>query len=229
MWTISVFGHDLEQFHRELRRRPGGRGAIAQLARIGLRVGDELRQRRGRHGRMHHEPVRRRADAGNGREVAQRVVGKLRVNGGSDRARSDVALEERIAIGRGACRDGRADGAARSRLVVDHHLLAPEPGSGARRAGGLRCPASRREGMERHSGRAWPGTAWARESAGCHDAAAATAARMHARSLIPCAASAASAGPWVWAGRDASAASRCSSPRRRRCRRANRARCRAER
>ena len=100
------------------------RRAVAQLARIGLDVGDQLLRRVRRHRRMHDQDVRRGGDEDDRHEILGRVVGQLGSQMRQDRLRAVEAHVERIAVGRGFRGRVGADQAAAAGAVLDHHRLA---------------------------------------------------------------------------------------------------------
>ena len=117
----------LQELHRELRRGAGERGGVIELAGIRPGVIDQLPDRPERHRRMHEDDVGRQADARDRREVAQLVVGHLRVERDRDRVRRDVGLEQRVPVRRRLRDVGRAQRAGGADAVFDDDLLAPQP------------------------------------------------------------------------------------------------------
>ncbi len=73
---------------------------------------------------MHHDDVRRHADARDRREIL-RLVRQLRHERWRDRIRRDVAVEQRVAVRGRFCDERRADRPGRADSVVDVHLLLP--------------------------------------------------------------------------------------------------------
>jgi hypothetical protein len=112
---------DLELFHREMRERPGARGAIGEFLRIRFRPRDELAQVRRWHGRRDDQHVRRAANHRNRREVLDGVVRQL-AHGRIGSVRSDVPHHQRVTIGRGARGRERADDAAAALVFDDDGL-----------------------------------------------------------------------------------------------------------
>ena len=116
-------GHHLEQFDGEIRRRAGGRRADAELAGIGLGIGDEagdvLRLKR----RVHFQHQRDAIDGADRRGVAREVVRQVgeqrRVHGIGRRGE-----EQRVAVRRGVDDRLGAEIAAGAGLVLDHDGLA---------------------------------------------------------------------------------------------------------
>jgi len=119
-------GHRFEELDTEMRGSPDAGGAVADLAGIRLRVGDELGDRGGRHGRMDRHHVRRGADEADVRDAADRIVAQALVKGRPDPMRADVAKHERVAIGRGLRGQLRGDGAAGARPVFHGDRRIPD-------------------------------------------------------------------------------------------------------
>src|SRR5215813_1833749 len=94
----------------------------ADLARIGLGIGDEVGSRLGWNRWMHHDNLGKADDARDGRDVADKIEVELFVERRIDRVcRSDQ--EERVAI-RGRTHDRlSADIGASSRPILDDKLL----------------------------------------------------------------------------------------------------------
>ena len=78
----------LELLARQMARAAEARRAIAELARIGLDVGDQFLRRIRRHRRMHDQDVRRGRDEDDRQEILGRVVGHLGVQMRQDRLRA---------------------------------------------------------------------------------------------------------------------------------------------
>jgi hypothetical protein len=81
-----------------------GQGSVARrchidLARIGLAVGDKLRNCRGRNRRIHYHDLGRSDDARNRCNVPNEIIIEFFVERGIDRGRR-ADLEKRVAIGR---------------------------------------------------------------------------------------------------------------------------------
>src|SRR5215813_7813958 len=125
--------HDIEihlqfqQLHRELRRGADDRGGIAELAGVGFCVSDQLLDRLERRRRVHGDDVRCHADARDGREIAQLIVGNLRVQGHGDGVRRDIRLEQRVSVRRRFGDERRAQHAGGAHPVFHYDLLAPQP------------------------------------------------------------------------------------------------------
>ena len=128
------------------------------LLRVGDEVGDVPMPSR-RPSRGHHEHVRHPRDAGDRREVADRVVRHLRVQPRVDRVRRHRAHDDRRAVGRRLRGEVGADVAAGAGAVVDDddaeavlHLVGERAGDDVERAAGrigddqadrLRCAPAR--------------------------------------------------------------------------------------
>jgi hypothetical protein len=99
--------------------------AVVELARVALRVRHQVGDARDaepvRHLGAHHQHVRHLRDAGDRREVADRVVRQLRVEPGIDRVRRDGAHDDRRAVGRGLGHGVGAEVAAGAGTVLDDH------------------------------------------------------------------------------------------------------------
>ena len=91
-------GLDLEQRAEQMRRRAEPRAEI-QLAGVGLGVGDELRDRLGRHLVRHHHDMRQQREARDRREHLERIEAGVDVERGRDRERAGRAEQQRVAIG----------------------------------------------------------------------------------------------------------------------------------
>jgi hypothetical protein len=118
-------GLGFEQLAGKMAGAPVAARAERELARIRLRITDQLGDRIGRHRRIQHQHVRRNRDQGDRREVLDRVVRHLAVQADVDRVRRQCALEDRVAVGRAFRDQVGADVAAGARSVVDDHRLSP--------------------------------------------------------------------------------------------------------
>ena len=111
------------------------RGAIAQLAGLGLGIGDELGEIPGRHVRVHHIQTGHLRQQADGLEVLVGVVRQLVEDVRIDRQRADVPEDDGVLIV--AARDFRhRDVACGAGLVVDEDTLAERVGKF--RGGGAR-------------------------------------------------------------------------------------------
>ena len=116
-------GLGLEQRREQMRRRAEAR-AVVELARIGLGVGDELRDRLRRHVRADHHDVRQQRRGGDRGEMLERIDVEARIERGRDAERAGRAEQQRVAVGVGGGGGLEADGGARAGAVLDDHLLA---------------------------------------------------------------------------------------------------------
>ena len=119
-------GHHHEQRGGHLGDRAGPVRSYADLARIGLGIGDELAQRLGRKRRIDHHDMGQPHDARDRGDVADEievelVVERRRVGGGWR-----VEKQEGVAVGRRAHDRFGGQVAARARPVLDEERL-PEP------------------------------------------------------------------------------------------------------
>ncbi len=115
--------HHLEQFTDDvLRRAVAGRRHV-DSARIGLGIGDELRDCLGRNRWMHHHHISYPRDAADRCDVSHEIEAEICVERGVDRIRG-ANLQKRIAIG--GCLHDRlgGDSAGSARSVLDYELLA---------------------------------------------------------------------------------------------------------
>ena len=111
-----------EQFGTQMRRGADTGGGEVHFARVGLAVGDQLRDVLHRKLRRDHQHLRRRADDGNCLQLLEQVVGHARLQGRIDHDRR-VHQHERVAVWRRA-RDGvgAADAAGAGPVLGDHRL-----------------------------------------------------------------------------------------------------------
>ena len=141
-------GLGLEQLEREvLRRAAAGRSAGQRLLRLAR--GDHVLQRLVGARLVDDEHRRVGADQRDRRERLDRVVADLRIEADVDRVRADRAAEDRVAVGRGARGDLRADAAAGAALVVDDDRRAEHRRRASGRSGGPGCRSCRRPGTAR--------------------------------------------------------------------------------
>ena len=115
-------GQPAEVGHGQVRGAAHACRGVVHLARVGFGVTDEFGGRFGRHVRVDHHHVAGVPDVGVGREVLLRVVAQFVVQGASDVVAHGRRHHHR-AVGFGAGHKARADGAARTRLVLDDHGL----------------------------------------------------------------------------------------------------------
>ena len=99
------------------------RGRDRELARIGARVRHQLREIRQRQVLARNQRIGERADHRGRREVAHRVVARLRVQSEIERHVGEPADEQRVAVRRCARCDLRADERAAARPVLHHEGL----------------------------------------------------------------------------------------------------------
>ncbi|MNV50004.1 hypothetical protein D3C71_1419870 [compost metagenome] len=117
-------GQALVQLHQHVLHAARARGTVGVLAGVLLEVGFERLVVRGRELRIHRDHIRRGRNVDDGREVLDRVVGRLRVDGrvgGHARQRGDAQV---VAIGLLARGLQRTDRTAATAAVVDHDDLA---------------------------------------------------------------------------------------------------------
>ena len=116
-------GHELEQFAGHMRRRADAGRRHVDLARIGLGIGDELRDRFGRKRRHHDHDVGIAADAGDRRDVADEIVIQLVVERRIDRV-GKRRQQQRLPVGRRLDHRLGGDTAAAADPVLDDERLA---------------------------------------------------------------------------------------------------------
>ena len=121
---MLVLVRNLEQLAGEMMGGAGAGGAVVQLARVGLGVGDELGQRLGRDLiRIDDDHLRRPRDQGHRNKILLDVVIEVgierRCNGVMRRAHEE-GVSVRSGLGRGRC----ANGAACAGAVFDQHAFA---------------------------------------------------------------------------------------------------------
>jgi hypothetical protein len=118
--------HLLEQLARQVRRGPDAGGRKCDLALALSGECDELRDRFRRRRVGGQQQERKGAHQGDRRKIAEGVRQRT-VEQAAGRKRP-AADEDRVAVGVRACDRRGADIGAGARLVLDHHLLAPDPG-----------------------------------------------------------------------------------------------------
>ena len=116
-----------EQGAQQMRRRADA-GAVIELARVRLGIGDEFLHRLRRHRRPHHEHVRQQRYRGYRSEHFQRLEIELGIKRGRDRKRSGRPEQQRVAVRLGARRGLGTERGARAGPVLDDHLLSEPAG-----------------------------------------------------------------------------------------------------
>jgi hypothetical protein len=119
-------GHGEEERHVEVRGRARSCRAVVELARVLLRVVDELLQVLHRHRRVRHDDLVRVRHHGDRLEVLERVVGLLRL---VQRGVDDVGRahhQDGVAVGRRGRDELGADETAGTGLVVHHDRLSED-------------------------------------------------------------------------------------------------------
>ncbi len=113
----------LEALDQQMIDGAEARHAVVELAGIGARVGDELRQRARRHLRIGEQHQRHVGELGDRRQRRQRIERHLHQELVDDEVvgRGD---QDRVAVGLGARDFLGADVAGRAGLGLDHELLA---------------------------------------------------------------------------------------------------------
>ena len=128
--TCAIFSgppaarHRLEELGGEVRGGAVSLRGVIQLSRIAFHQLDELLHRCRGDFRIHQQHVRDRGDHAHRHEL-RRVVPELRIEQPVDHQRRRRRGEQRVAVGLGLVRRGRADVAGGARPVVDDHRLAP--------------------------------------------------------------------------------------------------------
>ena len=116
-------GHLLEQFAGDMRRAAVAGRCHLDGAGIGPRIGEELRHRPCRHGRMQHHHQRLAGDACDRHDVAQEVERQIGIERAADRVRR-AAEQDGVAVGRRAHDFGCGNVAGPAALVLDVERLA---------------------------------------------------------------------------------------------------------
>ena len=114
----------LEQLAVEMMRRADAARPVAELARIRLRIRDQLGHAVDRQRRIHQQDERQVRDHRDRREVLHRVVAELLVERRIDAHRRARRHQQRVAIGRRLDDRVDADLLARAGTVLDHEGLA---------------------------------------------------------------------------------------------------------
>ena len=124
----------LEQFHGQVRQRAGAGRAVTELARVLLDVVNELLDVFDGQCGVDHQHIGRAANHADGREVFDGVIRHL-AGGGAGAMGGHIALQQGVAVRRGAGRGLAGDHAAAAGLVVHQKTLleqgAPALGHGA--------------------------------------------------------------------------------------------------
>jgi hypothetical protein len=115
-------GHHLEQLAEHVERTAVATRCKAELARIGLGIGDELQNRLGRNRRVHLQDVGHADHAGNRCDVANEIEIELFVQRRVDRVgREDD--EEGVSVGRRTHHRLGGDIAGGARSILDDEWL----------------------------------------------------------------------------------------------------------
>ncbi|MNJ59128.1 hypothetical protein D3C77_547950 [compost metagenome] len=115
-------GFHLEEFARQVNGRAAAGRRAGQLAGVGLGVGDVFLHRLDGHLGVDHQNVGNGGDQAYWLEVFDEVVVELAVQRAVDGV-GDGAHVQRVAVGRRARHDFRADVAVGARLVLDDEAL----------------------------------------------------------------------------------------------------------
>ena len=99
----------LDQLGAEVGQAATAGGPVRQLARVGLGIREQFRDRPDRHRGVYHQNIADVHGAQDRREVFLRVVGHLRVDAHVDRQRRDVAKQQGVAVGWRLGHDAGAD------------------------------------------------------------------------------------------------------------------------
>ena len=170
---IRQAGFQLEQFTGEVIERTVPSRAPGHLAWIGLDVGNQLLEVRGRHRRMNRDRESGHRNWRDRLEILERIVGRL----GLEQAFGDVgrgaAEQQRVAVRPRMRRLCRADAAAGAANVLDRRAFRTAASSARPRAGRW-CRTRRPEGTARSAG---PGDPDILAGPSRHAAAAPTAPR----------------------------------------------------
>ena len=112
-----------QQFQRHVVGGAVARRGRGQAARrgLGLAASQHVGQSLVGTGGRHYQHQRAGAEHGDGREGLDGVIVQLGVQADIDGVRADGAAQDGVAVGRGACRQGRAHAAAGAALVLDDH------------------------------------------------------------------------------------------------------------
>ena len=116
-------GHHLEQLAGHMQRRADAARAHVDLARIGLGVGDELRNGLRRQLRIHHHHLRDANDAGDRFRVTQEIEIEMLIKRGVDGVCAGDQ-KQRVAVCRRLHHRLGRDVGAGARPIIDDELLA---------------------------------------------------------------------------------------------------------
>ena len=117
-------GQRVQRLGGEVRIAADAEARIGDLARALARQRDQFLHRLHRQRRMHEQRERCIGQVGDRDQVADRIVGQLRVHRRRRGDMADRAEQHRVAIGRRTHDEVHADGAGRARAVLDHERLA---------------------------------------------------------------------------------------------------------
>ncbi|MNN31228.1 hypothetical protein D3C81_1449080 [compost metagenome] len=117
-------GLQVQQLARQMRAAAVARRGEIEFARMGPGVADQLLQRAGLDGRIHHQHVWRRREHGHRHEVA-RLIAEFREQDGIHGQVAGWGQPQRVAVRRGAGHGLHADIAGSAGLVVHHDGFAP--------------------------------------------------------------------------------------------------------
>ena len=117
-------GARLEQLGGQMRQAARAGVREVELARIGLRVGDEFLHALPRRGGMHHEDLVALGNLRDRREALRRIVAGARRHRRDHGEHAGVADQQRQAVGRRGRDRARADRAARAGTVLHDRRLA---------------------------------------------------------------------------------------------------------
>jgi hypothetical protein len=116
-------GLRLEPFRDEMRRIAVTRGAIIELAGIGLGLRDEFADRARRERRIDDQQLGTVGYFGDGDKIPRRVVVAVSRHSRQHRKRAHIAEQQRVAVGFGIGDRLGADHAAAADAVLDDHVL----------------------------------------------------------------------------------------------------------
>jgi hypothetical protein len=150
-------GRMQEHFHRQMHGSEIAGGAVGNLARVVAHRGDELVERLPGRRLLHRQQRRIGEHARERHELVDLVGGGLALQlvGLRDHRERRQRDHQRVAVGLGARHIGMADSAARTALVLDHHVAPELLGEmcGKRAAGEIGGPARRKRHDDRDGAR----------------------------------------------------------------------------